>query len=255
MVNACQSMKPWENLDEAEIPNGGRMTLCRRDDEYVIFADGLELMSSRRHGSEESLATETLRRVDCRRLLIGGLGLGYTLRAALDALPQDAEVVVAELLPEVVKWNRGPLAHLAGSPLDDPRVEVRITDVAVPLREPAGWDAILLDVDNGPNAFTQNRNNSLYEDEGLFVARMALRLGGVLTVWSSDPNRDFERMLARNGFDNQTLAVPAYPGSRKMHYLFVAKMGEQDSGRGAKLAHRAAQRAHQGGGKQGKRRR
>lgn len=236
-------MKPWETLDSADIPNGGTMTLCRRDDEYVIFADRLELMSSRRHGSEESLSTETLRRVDCRRLLIGGLGLGYTLRAALDALPSDSEVVVAELVPEVVKWNRGPLAHLAGNPLDDPRVEVRVTDVAAPLGEPGAWDAILLDVDNGPSAFTQNRNNSLYESRGLFTARLALRPGGVLTVWSSDPDRDFERLLAEHGFDNRTLAVPAYPGSRKMHYLFIAKLAELPSGRGAKLA---ARRAEQG---------
>jgi spermidine synthase len=137
-------MKPWETLDSANIPHGGTMTLCRRDDEYVIFADRLELMSSRRHGSEESLASETLSRVDCRRLLIGGLGLGYTLRAALDALPEQAEVVVAELVPQVVEWNRGPLGHLAGHPLQDPRVQVRVTDVAVPLGEPAASYRLLL---------------------------------------------------------------------------------------------------------------
>jgi spermidine synthase len=168
--------------------------------------------------------------------LIGGLGLGYTLRAALDALPSDASVVVAELVPEVVTWNRGPLAHLAGHPLSDPRVEVRVTDVAVPLRELSAWDAILLDVDNGPSAFTQNRNNSLYESEGLFTARLALRPGGMLAVWSSDPDREFERLLDRHGFDNQTLAVPAYPGSRKLHYLFLARMAEQTGNRGQ--AHR-----------------
>ena len=242
MVNPCQ-VKPWEHLDEAEIPNGGTMTLSRRDDEYVIFADRLELMSSRRHGSEESLSTETLRRIaNPQRVLIGGLGLGYTLRAALDALPKTAQVVVAELVPKVVEWNQGVLAHLAGRPLDDPRVEVRVTDVAAPLREPSAWDAILLDVDNGPSAFTQNRNNSLYEADGLFTARLALRPGGVLTVWSSDPDRDFERLLARHGFENETLAVQAWPGSRKMHYLFVAKMAEPGSGRADKLAHRQAQR-------------
>ena len=242
-------MKPWETLGSADIPNGGAMKLCRRDDEYVIFADRLELMSSRRHGSEESLASETLRRVSCQRLLIGGLGLGYTLRAALDVLPPRAEVVVAELVPQVVEWNRGPVGHLAGHPLRDPRVEVRITDVAVPLREPAAWDAILLDVDNGPSAFTQNRNNSLYESEGLFLARLALRPGGVLTVWSSDPDREFERLLARHGFSNQTLAVPAYPGSRQKHYLFLAKMDDLPGDRQAKLAHRAAQgkTAHRAG--------
>jgi spermidine synthase len=199
----------------------------------------------------------------CRRLLIGGLGLGYTLRAALDSLPGDAEVVVAELVPQVVEWNRGYLAHLAGEPLKDPRVEVRVTDVAVPLREPAAWDVILLDVDNGPSAFTQNRNNSLYEDSGLFTARMALRPGGVLTVWSSDPDRDFERLLARHGFDNETIAVPAFPGCRKMHYLFIARMNDvsSSSNRAEKLAHRAAQRAPSGkhggkhGGRSGKHRR
>lgn len=230
------------------------MTLARRDDEYVIFADRLELMSSRRHGSEESLSSETIRRVaNCQRVLIGGLGLGYTLRAALDVLPATAQVVVAELVPKVVEWNRGVVAHLAGSPLFDPRVEVRVTDVAVPLREPSAWDAILLDVDNGPNAFTQNRNNSLYEADGLFTARLALRPGGVLTVWSSDPDREFERLLARHGFDNETLAVPAWPGSRKLHYLFVAKMAEPASGRSDKLAHRRAQRERHG--ERGRRRR
>lgn len=230
------------------------MELARRDDEYVIFAERLELMSSRRHGSEESLSRETIRRVaNCQRVLIGGLGLGYTLRAALDALPPTAEVVVAELVPKVVEWNRGVLAPLAGSPLEDPRVEVRVTDVAVPLREPSAWDAILLDVDNGPSAFTQNRNNSLYEADGLFTARLALRPGGVLTVWSSDPDRDFERLLARHGFDNETLAVEAWPGSRKKHYLFVAKMAEPGSGRIEKHAYRAAERERQA--KRGKKRR
>ncbi len=230
------------------------MELARRDDEYVIFAERLELMSSRRHGSEESLSRETIRRVaNCQRVLIGGLGLGYTLRAALDALPPTAEVVVAELVPKVVEWNRGVLAPLAGSPLEDPRVEVRVTDVAVPLREPSAWDAILLDVDNGPSAFTQNRNNSLYEADGLFTARLALRPGGVLTVWSSDPDRDFERLLARHGFDNETLAVEAWPGSRKMHYLFVAKMAEPGSGRTEKHAYRAAERERRA--KRGKKRR
>lgn len=230
------------------------MTLARRDDEYVIFADRLELMSSRRHGSEESLSRETIRRVaNCQRVLIGGLGLGYTLRAALDVLPASAQVVVAELVPKVVEWNRGVLAHLAGSPLFDPRVEVRVTDVAVPLREPSAWDAILLDVDNGPNAFTQNRNNSLYEADGLFTARLALRPGGVLTVWSSGPDREFERLLVRHGFENETLAVPAWPGSRKLHYLFVAKMAEPTCGRLDKLAHRQAQRERHA--ERGKRRR
>lgn len=235
------------------------MTLCRRDDEFVIFADRLELMSSRRHGSEDSLSTETIKRVaKCDRLLIGGLGLGFTLRAALDALPKTAKVVVAELVPKVVEWNRTHLAHLAGSPLDDPRVEVRVTDVANPLRETNAWDAILLDVDNGPSAFTQNRNNSLYEDNGLFTARLALRPGGVLTVWSSDPDRDFEKLLARHGFENQTIAVPAWPGAKKMHYLFVARMADLDNsgGRAGKIAHREAQREQQrGGGRPQKRRR
>lgn len=219
-------MKPWETLSRADIPHGGVMTLCRRDDEYVIFADRLELMSSRRHGSEERLATETLRRVPCRRLLIGGLGLGYTLRAALDALPPEAEVVVAELVPEVVAWNQTFVSHLAGHPLQDPRVEVRQADVAEALREPSAWDAILLDVDNGPNAFTQNRNDGLYQSEGLFTARLALRPGGVLTVWSSSPDRQFEQRLSQHGFQVETLQVAAYPGSRDKHTLFIARIAD-----------------------------
>ncbi len=234
-------MIPWENLDHTEIPNGGVMTLVRRDDEYVIRADGLELMSSRRHGSEESLATETLRRANCQRLLIGGLGLGYTLRAALDVLPPDAEVVVAELVPKVIEWNRGPLAHLADFPLNDPRVEVRLTDVATCMREPNAWDVILLDVDNGPNAFTQNRNNQLYESDGLFMVRLSLRSGGYLTVWSSDGDIGFERLLMAHGFINQTLLVPAYPGSKKKHCLFIAQMGELEDGRRKKALYQASQ--------------
>ena len=235
-------MIPWENLDRADIPNGGSMTLVRRDDEYVIRADGLELMSSRRHGSEESLATETLRRAsNCRRLLIGGLGLGYTLRAALDVLPADAEVVVAELVPKVIEWNHGPLAHLANFPLKDPRVEVRLTDVATCLREPNAWDVILLDVDNGPNAFTQNRNNQLYEAEGLFRIRLALRAGGYMTVWSSDGDAGFERLLANHGFRNETLSVSAWPGSKKKHILFVAEMAEVEDSRRQKALHRENQ--------------
>lgn len=237
-------MKPWETLDSADIPDGGRMTLCRRGDEYVIFADRLELMSSRRHGSEESLAREAIQSFPgCRRLLIGGLGLGYTLRAALDSLPPKSQVVVAELMPEVVKWNQGPVAHLAASPLQDSRVTVEITDVALLLKTPGAWDVILLDVDNGPSAFTQNRNNSLYESQGLFTARLALRPGGVLAVWSSDPDPSFERLLTQHGFKNETLAVSAYPGSRQKHYLFIAKLSELPSNRQEKLAHRAAKRS------------
>src|SRR5688500_15289568 len=145
-------MKPWELLGETRTPDGTTMTLTRRDTEYVILANGKSLMSSRMHGSEEALATFACARIGGReapRVLIGGLGMGFTLRATLDLLPQDGTVVVAELLPAVVEWNRGPLGPLAGHPLKDRRVRVEQGDVAVTLRSSANtFDAILLDVDN-----------------------------------------------------------------------------------------------------------
>ena len=197
-------MKPWELLGQTRTPDGDDMTLMRRSGEYVILANGRSLMSSRMHGSEEALATLTCRRartLEQPSVLVGGLGMGFTLRATLDLLPPHASVVVAELVPAVVEWNRGPLGPLAAHPLKDPRVVVDVGDVAVTLRSsPGRFDAVLLDVDNGPAAFTASGNAGLYDDRGLAAARAALKAGGVLAVWSAWEDRKFEQRLRYGGF-------------------------------------------------------
>ena len=204
-------MKPLELLGETVTRDGTDMKLVRRDTEYIILANGRSLMSSRMHGSEEALAAfgcrwaRTLAR-PC--VLVGGLGMGFTLRATLDLLPPDAIVVVAELLPAVVEWNRGPLGPLAGHPLKDKRVRVEIGDVRVTLRSGAGkFDAVLLDVDNGPAAFAASDNAGLYDDRGLAAARAALKMGGVLAVWSAREDRKFEQRLRYVGFAVQAKRV------------------------------------------------
>ena len=197
-------MKPLELLGQTLTPDGTDMKLTRRANEYVILANGKSLMSSRMHGSEEALATFACRRVRTLEqpcVLVGGLGMGFTLRATLDFLPPDAIVVVAELVPAVVEWNRGPLGPLARHPLKDKRVRVDVGDVAVTLNSNLGqFDAVLLDVDNGPAAFTASDNAGLYNDRGLSVIRAALKMGGVLAVWSARDDRKFEHRLRYAGF-------------------------------------------------------
>ncbi len=222
-------MIPWELLGEARTPDGTAMTLTRRGKDYMILADGKDLMSSHMKGSEEELA-----RLGCHRartlekacVLVGGLGMGFTLRAALDGVGADATVVVAELMPAVVAWNRGPLAFLAGKPLEDPRTKVEIRDVADTLREGSGrFDAILLDVDNGPCAFTQASNAGLYDNAGLMMARAALKPAGVLAVWSAWDDRKFEHRLRHHGFSVETHRVRArlrQGGPR--HTLFLGRL-------------------------------
>jgi spermidine synthase len=181
------------------------MTLTRHGSEYVILASGQSLMSSRMHGSEEALAMFACgraRTLDEPCVLVGGLGMGFTLRATLDLLPPDATVVVSELVPAVVDWNHGPLGPLARHPLKDKRVVVDVNDVAATLRtSPRRFDAVLLDVDNGPAAFTASLNAGLYDDRGLAAARAALKPGGVLAVWSSREDRRFEQRLRYGGFN------------------------------------------------------
>jgi len=181
------------------------LKLVRRGNEYIILANGKSLMSSRMHGSEEALATFGCRRARTLEepcVLIGGLGMGFTLRATLDLLPREATVVVAELVPAVVEWNRGPLAELAGEPLKDRRVRVEIEDVAVTLASRAGqFDAVLLDVDNGPAAFSGSNNDGLYDDRGIAVAYAALKMEGVLAVWSAREDRKFEQRLRHGRFE------------------------------------------------------
>lgn len=170
----------------------------------MILANGKGLMSNRMHGSEEALASFGLRALpdpDEPTVLVGGLGMGYTLRATLDHVPPDASVLVAELVPAVVEWNRGPLGHLAGHPLADRRVQVVPGDVAVTLRSrPGAFDAVLLDVDNGPAAFTTDFNGGLYDNAGVANARAALKPGGTLAVWSAWDDRKFEQRLRYAGF-------------------------------------------------------
>ena len=187
------------------------MSLTRQGSEYVILASGKPLMSSRMHGSEEALAEFGCREARTRDtpcVLIGGLGMGFTLRATLDVLPPAATIVVAELVPAVVEWNRGPLGPLAGDPLTDPRVQVALGDVAATVRASTRrFDAILLDVDNGPAAFTASHNTRLYDDGGLAAAKTALIPGGVLAVWSAWDDRKFEQRLRYGGFRVQVERV------------------------------------------------
>jgi spermidine synthase len=201
-------MKPWRLLGEARTPDGSNMTLVVRDGEYLILADGKDLMSSRMHGSEEALAT-----IGCAHLskheepcvLVGGLGMGFTLRATLDVLPRGGSVVVSELIPEVVEWNRGLLGPEAARGLADRRVTVDCRDVALTLRaNPDRFDAILLDVDNGPAAFTQTTNAGLYSDSGLTAIRAALKPNGALAIWSAWDDVKFEHRLRYNGFTVKT---------------------------------------------------
>jgi spermidine synthase len=219
-------MKPWEVLARAPAPEGGEFVLHHRDGEYVIRVHGQELMSSRVHGSEEAMARlgcEGLRtRLDAR-VLVGGLGLGYTLRATLEALGPQARVVVAELASAIVEWNRGPLAPLAGHPLDDARVQVEVADVRKVMRSAGPWHAILLDVDNGPAALTRASNAALYDSSGLTTAHGALVPGGALVVWSAGADARFTARLVQAGFKVETHAVSAGKGRGTRHMLFVAK--------------------------------
>jgi spermidine synthase len=204
-------VKPFELVGQALSPDGAALKLIRRGDEYLILADGAVLMSSRTHGSEEELATLACQRVRTLKrasVLIGGLGMGFTLRATLDLLSADATVVVAELVPAVVEWNRGPLGPLAGRPLKDKRVWVETGDVGVTLRScPGQFDAVLLDVDNGPAAFSTSNNARLYDDRGIAAARAALKVEGVVAVWAAQEDRKFEQRLRHGGFDVQVKRV------------------------------------------------
>jgi spermidine synthase len=198
-------VKAWELLGRTQAPDGTDLTLMRQDREHVILAGGRSLMSSRMHGSEEALAALAcgeLRGATEPCVLIGGIGMGFTLRAALDLLPRHATVIASELVAGVVDWNRGPLAPLAGSPLQDPRVTVQVEDVADTLRNSRGrFDAIVLDVDNGPRAFTTPGNSALYSDRGIAAAHAALKVNGVLAVWSAWADRRFEQRLRYGGFE------------------------------------------------------
>ncbi len=225
-------MKPRELLGSGTTPAGEPISLAREGGHLIVRVRGVSLMSSAVHGSEEEMAEIACRPLAAKaaaRVLIGGLGMGFTLRAALDALGPGAEIVVAELLPIVVEWNRGPLADLAKRPLDDARVRLVERDVAAVIREAqASFDVILLDVDNGPEALSDARNGWLYEQRGLATIRDALRPRGALVVWSAFESPRFEATL-RGGFEVEVVRTRARKatesGKRKgsRHTLYVAR--------------------------------
>lgn len=222
-------MTPWVLLDSTEVPgNGGELRLYQRGEEFSIKIAGRgELMNSRMHGSEDALAEQTCARLDActkPRLLIGGLGMGFTLAAALQYAGDEAQIVVAELVPGVVEWNKGPLGEHAGYPLNDPRVTVREGDVANILRaEQEDYDAVLLDVDNGPEGLTRKENDWLYNMSGLNAAYAALRPGGVLAVWSAGPDQNFTQRLRKVGFDVDEIRVRAHGKKGARHVIWFAK--------------------------------
>jgi spermidine synthase len=220
-------MLTWTIVDSAETHDGTRLELWRRGEEFSIRAAGGELMNSRRHGSEQLLANLSLEahgREAAPCVLIGGLGCGYTLAATLRGVGPAARVVVSEISPEVVAWNRSVLAHLAQHPLGDPRVEVRVGDVARELESEQSFDLVLLDVDNGPSAFTRAANAALYTRAGLARLRDALRAGGVLGVWSAGDDADFARRLRNAGWQVTEHRVRAGPDGRgRRHWIWVAK--------------------------------
>ncbi|WP_116131540.1 spermidine synthase [Tropicimonas sp. IMCC34043] len=207
-------MLPWTQLATATAPQGGALRLFRRGEEFSIRLEGgNELMNSRLGGSEEALARLALDRLADRRaprVLIGGLGMGFTLRAALSVVPSDARLIVSEIVPELIDWASLHMGAVFGACLSDPRVEVRQGDVAMAIAEATGaFDAILLDVDNGPDGLTRAGNDALYGLVGLQSARRALTAGGVLAVWSAAPDQSFSKRLSQGGFDVREQTVRA----------------------------------------------
>ena len=222
-------MIPWTLLASAEIPgNGGEMRLYQRGTEYSIRVGPYELMNSRVHGSEDALASLVCERLPSRalRVLIGGLGMGFTLAAVLERVSPESEVVVSELVPEVVQWHRGPLASVSGGALDDRRVTIVERDVGEVIRAARDrFDAILLDVDNGPSGLTSPANDRLYTPAGLRSARAALRHGGILAVWSAGPDAAFTRRLREAGFHVEEVRVRGRgeKGARYLIWIAVAR--------------------------------
>ncbi|MFN7031115.1 MAG: spermidine synthase [Sphingopyxis sp.] len=217
-----------ELLGTAQVPGGDELRLYRRGDDFIIAIDRNELMSSRMSGSEEALATmtcERLRSPQAASLLIGGYGMGFTLRAALGVLGPDAKISVAELVPGIVEWARGPMAGLAAGCLDDPRVELVIGDVSKAISAATRrYDAILLDVDNGPDGLTREANEGLYSAAGLATAKAALRPFGILAIWSAAPDARFTRRLSAAGFQVEEVGVRARSnGKGPRHVIWFAR--------------------------------
>lgn len=220
-------MLPWVRHGAVQTEDGVELRLMQRGSEFCIMLGNNPLMNSRLSGSEEALATLAVAALEGWpqiKMLIGGLGMGFTLRAALKALPEDARITVAELMPVVVEWAHGPMAEVFAGCLEDPRVTVRVEDVGVIMRAAANsWDAILLDVDNGPEGLSRQGNDALYTTAGLNAAWQALRPGGVFTVWSMAPDPAFTRRLKKVGFT--VTEVPTRANGKKKgarHMIWVA---------------------------------
>lgn len=218
-------------IDSAEVPGGATLELISHGRDHMITLERNELMSTRMQFSEEQLAELTVDRlrVDRPNMLIGGYGMGFTLRAALRRLPADARIVVAELVPKIIEWAKGPMAHHTGDCLADPRLTLDMTDVADPIAEAADgmrpqFDAILLDVDNGPDGLVREENDKLYSPRGLKQTREALALNGVLAIWSAAQDPRFTRRLERAGFDVEVLEVRARPNNKgPRHTIWFAR--------------------------------
>jgi spermidine synthase len=220
-------MKPRELIGTAKVPGGVELRLFRHGDDHMIMVDANELMSSRVGGSEEALALMTCERLGKRgaHLLIGGYGMGFTLRAALGVLGPDARLTVAELVPEIINWARGPMAALTAGCLDDPRVRLVAGDVAAEIASASKrYDAILLDVDNGPSGLVRADNDGLYSMRGLALAKAALKPGGILAIWSAAPDAAFTRRLKDAGFKVDEVIVRARSnGKGPRHTIWFAE--------------------------------
>jgi spermidine synthase len=223
-------MLPWQHLATARVPGGSdEMRLYRRGTEYSIRVGAYELMNSRQHASEDTFATAVCERLGTREpasILIGGLGMSFTLAAVLETCAADAKIDVAELVPEVIAWNRGPLAHLTNGAASNPRVRIHEADVASIIQRANGqYDAILLDVDNGPAALTTPGNDRLYSSGGLRAAERALKAGGLLAIWSSTTDSAFRSRLAAAGWEAQELRVRGHTKHRGPRYvIWIARV-------------------------------
>ena len=224
-------MLPRETIATAEIPGGDTLTLVSHGRDFIIMLGRDELMGTRMQFSEEQLAVLALAELDAKapRVLIGGYGMGFTYRAALAAVGEDGELVVAEIVPDILDWAKGPLQHLTGNSLDDPRGEVVICDVAALIDDANDgtcekFDAILLDVDNGPDGIVRDQNSRIYTRTGLAKAREALNPGGILSVWSAAPDHKFTKRLKDAGFDVEVREVRARPNNKgPRHTIWFAR--------------------------------
>jgi spermidine synthase len=217
-------MIPWQTIEKVRTKDGTELALCRRGEEWMVRCDGKPLMSTRQHGSEEALAALALEKLKHpKRILVGGLGLGFTARAALDRIGKDAEVVIAEFTPALVEWNKKHVGEFAGNPLEDPRATVLHVDAVKEIyRAPRAWDALLLDIDNGPAAMVHDSNHRLYSASGIAACYAALRPGGALSVWSSGPDAAYLKRLIKAGFNASAHTVGSRGGGGGVkHTIFV----------------------------------